>query len=319
MPIIEINTAQEFMSLLDREEKGIANDILSVDVMSDLDFEGVEYVPFTSAQNPNSDVYMTLDFHGHCIKNINYAPDESKSTINESIFPYRMKGIIKDCVIRDCIFILLHNHRLCVVSMSSPNISEFPLHIENLTIEETVSIISSSNSELALFNGAITVKNVTVKGTYNSGGNFIVFNTSGTSNLVNCAIIASISCVSMTGLIVIGQGIFTEIINCFARCRIRITNTRSAIYNNFLSTNFGRTFFGPRIAFCYAANAVTFEKEPTTVYGFTNASATYTENVVYKCYFDNTLLTGAADDDRFGQPTKNLKSAAWLREQGWLV
>lgn len=302
MAVVEIGSAQEFMNLLNREEQGTENDILSVDVMSDLDFDGVEYVPFTSQNNT---VYMTLDFHGHCIKNIKYAPGEGQNYTY--IFPCNLSGYVKNCIITDCEITLPTGYFSFLKGSAA----------ENVTVTETVNI---KGVNITLFDSVGVMKNVTMKGTYEARSSFTAINaTDGSDSLMNCAIIADITCNSTGGLINIGMAPYTEMINCFSRCRIRITNTRAATFNSFLNTNFGKLFFAPRIAFCYAANKVTFTKEPTTIYGFTNGGAQYTENVVYKCYFDNTLLRGAADDERFGQPTENLKSTMWLREQGWVI
>ena len=93
--------------------------------------------------------------------------------------------------------------------------------------------------------------------------------------------------------------------NCFARNEV----TASAGFGGFSTYN-----NNGRVRFCYAANTYTTDMSGN-FYGFAPDQHD-------TCYFDKDIITISTvpkDLELSGQSTENLKSAEWLRSNGWAI
>lgn len=293
---IEINTAAEFAALvnLSEEERGTADSLIDININEDLDFAEIEN--FTGLGTTL--YYANVNGNGHTIKNI----------VANTSDAYYLISLGNTSILRNLKFSDNHittDNRLYFIRFDNSN----DTICENIVIDNTNTFVAGGS--IYLFYGkrsGLLFNKVAVSGSFNAVTVYIFYaatyssstGTYSTSTIRNCYVIANIT---------VQQSCYIFYVlycyNCFSRCKISKTKTSGYIYPFYGSSSYASVPY-----YCYTANEVTSVDE--NIYGIGATSK------AVKSFYDNTLLTNAKDTAN-GQPAENLKSAEWLRSQGWAI
>ena len=284
-----MSTPEQFIALKDRTDRGTAAAPLDIVFTNDLDFS--EISDFEGLGN--AVLYANINGNGYAIKNL---------TANSSGAFYLISrvsnGTIKNITIDNChittsgslyiFYSQLCNYENIVIKNNNTFVSLNEMHV----------IYSASNS-------GITVTKVAVGGTYNCNKYFgLYLGSSSPSKISNCYVVANITCNNIChtfGYINGCEGVF----NCFTRCNITNTSAKGTYYGFCYSYSKVKTFY------CYAANQISGSF--STYYNLgNNLTAT-------SCFYDSTLDTSPQNGEGLPATTSQLKSAEWLRSQGWAI
>lgn len=292
---IEINTAAEFADIKNWTDRGSSDAPLDIIITQDLDFS--EISDFTGLGS--TVLYAKIDGQGHTIRNI-------VVTTSSSYLMY-LGGA---CSVKNIKF---ENNNITFTSSG---------RIISFNGGGTVRDVIFSNDNIIHCGGyfytisataASNISRVAISGTYyitSTDGYFYGLSVGGgRSYIKNCYITATIYSKAIYGFNIYDNN---EFYNCFMKCNL-INNTTSKMYVYPFYLRYSQMYY------CYACNTIqNTVTSGNTIYGVVYYGAN-TSATMPTCYFDNTILTGAIDDSRQGQPTENLKSAEWLRSQGWAV
>lgn len=288
---IEISTPEQFMAIKDWTDRGTSSALLDVIITQDLDFSGVDNFEGLG----ETTLYANIDGQGHTIKNIvtDYIKEDDFYVLGVCW------GSIKNITIDNCHFTLNNS------SQYPPEFSWLYAYqsskstCENIVIKNTNRVVNTKGTIRFCTN--FTANCIAVGGVYQSGDTITPFNPySGAvkNSYTACTMICKVG----YGFLY-GSG---YAYNCFARNNV----TASKDFYGFGGTNTNNN----RVMYCYAANTYTQDMSGS-FYGFTRDKND-------KCYFDKDIITISkepTDLDLHGQPTINLKSADWLRTQGWAI
>ena len=288
MATVEISTSEQFIALKDMTDRGTADAPLDIVFTNDLDFS--EIGDFEGLGNVI--LYANLNGNGHAIKNL-----VTNSGSDFYLMGHISNGTIKNIVIDNC--------HISVNGVLRIFCSQY-CNYENIVIKNSNTFVTSS--ELYVIYGSSsrgsTLSKIAIGGTYNCNRYFGIRTTSVVEKISNCYVVANIICSGECctfGYIDSCNGFF----NCFTRCNITHTSTDGNYYG------FYHNYYTIKIMYCYAANTIdgTFKQH----YNFSNGTITTA------CFYDSTLDTVTQTGGGLPATTAQLKSAEWLRSQGWAI
>lgn len=293
---VEISTAEQFIALKDRTDRGTADAPLDIVFTNDLDFSEINDFEGLG----NAVLYANINGNGYAIKNL-----VANCSGNMYIMGYISNGTIRNIVFDNC-----HISASGILYVFYTAYCNY----DNIVIKNNNVFATNSNIYIiyALKCNGYTVNKVAVGGTYNCREfNLFSLNEKALKKINNCYLVANVAC----SYAFYGFGNLTNcdcVYNCFVRCNV--TTTANASYYCGFATNTTYSGHTSNYMFCYAANKLTGSF--SNHYNFITPKSY--ANVV-SCFYDSTLDTTTKNCEGTPATMTQLKSAEWLRSQGWAI